>query len=428
MEKINVLLIGSGGREHAMARSVAASPLLNQLYCAPGNPGISDLAQLVNLSVDDFDGILSFCIQQNVQLIVVGPELPLVLGLTDFIQQHRGAHNIVVLGPSREAAQLEGSKRFAKEFMQRHGIPTAAYQAFGVDQKNEALNFLSQLAPPFVLKADGLAAGKGVLICQDMDEAVEGLNHLMGGMFGDAGKEVVIEQFLSGIEVSVFVLTDGQHYVMLPEAKDYKRIMDGDLGPNTGGMGAVSPVSFVTPSFMEKVVKRIVEPTIEGIRKEGLDYKGFVFFGLMKCGDDPFVIEYNCRLGDPETEAILPRIEDDLLARMYEAARGQLRSAPLAISDETSIAVVLVSGGYPGNFVKGKQIELPHPTTAQVFVYHAGTGMKDNQLVTQGGRVFAVVAKDMRAENAKSKAYNTASSIHFDGVYYRKDIGKDLGI
>ena len=422
---MNVLLIGSGGREHALAWKIAQSKLLEQLYIAPGNAGTTQVGINVSIEVNDFGEIGKFALQKKIGMVVVGPEEPLVKGITDYFTNSSELKHIPVIGPSAQGAQLEGSKDFAKEFMMRHGIPTAAYRSFTGDTEAEAQKFIRSLQPPYVLKADGLAAGKGVVIISSLEEAFTVLHEMFSGKFGIAGKKVVIEEFLSGIELSVFALTDGENYLILPEAKDYKRIGEGDAGLNTGGMGAVSPVSFAGKEFMEKVETRIVRPTVEGIRKEGIPYKGFIFFGLINVNDNPMVIEYNVRMGDPETEVVIPRIENDLLELLQSAACGTLNRQTIAVSPQTATTVMLVSGGYPGSYAKGKIIEGLY-SIKDSLVFHAGTSQNHDQVVTSGGRVIAVtaLADNMKTALAKSNAY--AEIIHFEGKYFRKDIGFDL--
>jgi len=422
---MNVLLIGSGGREHALAWKIAQSKLLKQLYIAPGNAGTAQVGINVPIEVNDFEATGKFSLQKQIGMVVVGPEEPLVKGITDYFANSFELKHIPVIGPSAQGAQLEGSKDFAKEFMMRHGIPTAAYRSFTGDSEAEAQNFIRSLQPPYVLKADGLAAGKGVVIVSSLEEAFAALHEMFSGKFGVAGKKVVIEEFLSGIELSVFALTDGENYLILPEAKDYKRIGEGDAGLNTGGMGAVSPVSFAGKEFMEKVKTRIVRPTIVGLRKEGIPYKGFIFFGLINVNGDPMVIEYNVRMGDPETEVVIPRIENDLLELLQSAACGTLNTQIIKVSPQTATTVMLVSGGYPESYAKGKIIE-GLDSIHDGLVFHAGTAQNNDRIVTFGGRVIAVtaLADDMKAALSKSNA--NAEMIHFEGKYFRRDIGFDL--
>ena len=386
---MNILLLGSGGREHALAWKIAQSKLVEQLYIAPGNAGTSQVGTNVNISAEDFDAIKDFTLSNGIDMVVVGPEAPLVKGISDFFKNDAQLHQIPVVGPSKFGAQMEGSKEFAKQFMMRHGIPTAAYQAFTKETLQDGIAFLRTLKAPYVLKADGLAAGKGVLILPTLQEAEKELTEMLNGMFGAASATVVIEEFLSGIECSVFALTDGKDYVILPEAKDYKRIGEGDTGLNTGGMGSISPVSFADKSFMQKVEERIVKPTIDGLHQENIDYKGFVFFGLIKVNDDPYVIEYNVRMGDPETESVMLRLENDLVALFQATFNGTLKSQIIRHDPRYAVSVMLVSGGYPGDYEKGKVISgLDEVTDSLVF--HAGTTQKDGAVVTAGGRVMTV--------------------------------------
>jgi phosphoribosylamine--glycine ligase len=418
---MNVLLIGSGGREHAIAAKIAQSPALTRLFIAPGNTGTARCGQNVELDISDFESIGRFVAENKIDLLVVGPEEPLVKGIADYFS----ARGVAVAGPSRKGAMLEGSKEFAKEFMTRHGIPTARYRSFDNAGMNDGHAFLDTLAPPFVLKADGLAAGKGVIILENREEAKATLDEMLAGKFGAASSKVVIEEYLSGIELSVFALADGKSCKMLPEAKDYKRIGDGDRGLNTGGMGAVSPVPFADEEFMSKVRERIVEPTVAGLQKDGIDYRGFIFFGLMNCGGEPYVIEYNARMGDPETEAVLPRLDADLLELLAAAANGTLDRTTCAVRPEAAVTVVAVSGGYPEKYEKGFEIEgIDRITDATVF--HAGTVEKDGRILTAGGRVLAVTALADTLDAARDAAYESISKISFNGCYYRKDIGKDL--
>ncbi len=424
--KYNVLLLGSGGREHALAWKIAQSESLGEFYALPGNPGIAQHAKLVGGSVRDFQLILDTVVEKSIDMVVVGPEDPLVGGLKDFLMADgRLAGKLLFVGPGRDGAVLEGSKDFAKEFMMRHGVPTAAYQTFNGEQKEDAKAFLRTLKAPYVLKADGLAAGKGVLICESVEEAYAALDEILGGKFGSAGDKVVIEEFLSGIEVSYFALTDGKDYLLLPEAKDYKRIMDGDKGLNTGGMGAVSPVPFADAEFTRKVEERIVRPTVDGLVKDGIDYRGFIFFGLMNCGGDPYVIEYNARMGDPETEVVMMRIQSDFLQHLVAAAEGRIAGEKLVKAPQTAMTTIMVSGGYPGDYPKGFPITIPADLEG-LTIFNAGTALKDGQLVTAGGRVLAVTALGACVHCTRAAIYGNIEKIKFDGAFYRKDIGEDV--
>ena len=422
---MTVLLIGSGGREHALAWKIAQSKLLKQLYIAPGNAGTAQLGINVPIEVNNFDEIGKFVLQKQISMVVVGPEEPLVKGITDYFANSFELKHIPVIGPTAQGAQLEGSKDFAKEFMMRHGIPTAAYRSFTGDHEAEAQNFIRSLQPPFVLKADGLAAGKGVVIVSSVEEAFTALHEMFSGKFGVAGNKVVIEEFLSGIELSVFAITDGVNYLILPEAKDYKRIGEGDTGLNTGGMGAISPVPFAGKEFMEKVEKRIIRPTVEGFCKEGITYKGFIFFGLMNVNGDPMVIEYNVRMGDPESEVVIPRIENDLLELLQSVACATLNRQTITVNTQTATTVMLVSGGYPESYEKGKIIE-DLDLVKDGLVFHAGTSIKNGQTVTSGGRVIAVTALAEDMKTALAKSNSNAAIINFEGKYFRRDIGFDL--
>jgi phosphoribosylamine--glycine ligase len=423
---MNVLILGSGGREHAFAWKIAQSKRLTSLFIAPGNAGTAACGTNVDIAVTDFDKIKAFVWEQNIDLVLVGPEEPLVKGIRDFFSSDEVLKDVAVIGPDKFGAQLEGSKDFSKRFMVRHGIPTAKHATFSKDTVEEAVAFLSSLQSPFVLKADGLAAGKGVLILDEADEAKRSIREMLtGGKFGSAGEMVVIEEFLAGIELSVFVLTDGISYKVLPEAKDYKRIGENDSGPNTGGMGAVSPVPFADRAFMEKVESRIIVPTIKGLNKEGIKYQGFIFIGLMNCKGDPYVIEYNCRMGDPETEAVIPRIKSDLLDLLDGVAKQELHSKELEISKESAATVVLVSGGYPGDYQKGKKVKgLLHHNKSLVF--HSGTKQAGAEVQTNGGRVFAITSLSQGIREAVDHSLETATQIDFEGKYYRRDIGRDL--
>jgi phosphoribosylamine--glycine ligase len=424
---MNILLLGSGGREHAFAWKIVQSPTCSRLFVAPGNPGTAAIAQNIALSVTDFNGIFTFILANAIDMVVIGPEEPLVKGLVDYLHAQTETATLLVVGPSQLGATLEGSKDFSKQFMQRHGVPTAAYATFTADQLNEGLAYLDQHTLPIVLKADGLAAGKGVLICETHAEATRFLKEmLVDAKFGEASSKVVVEEFLTGIELSVFVATDGMSYKILPEAKDYKRIGEGDTGLNTGGMGAVSPVPFCDAAFFQKVEERIVIPTIEGLKKEGITYRGFVFIGLMNKGGEPFVIEYNVRMGDPETEAVLPRIESDFVALLAAIAGGTLSSYVLQVATSFCTTVVMVSGGYPEAYEKGFTLSLPEKT-ANAILFHAGTAQDgDGNLVNQGGRVMAVTGMGEGLQEALDHAYAAVKDISWDKAYFRKDIGQDI--
>jgi len=423
---MNVLVLGSGGRESALAWKIARSPLVDHLYCMPGNPGTASIATNVDCTLSDFASIALHISNLSIDMLVVGPENPLVGGITDFL--HEKIPNLLVIGPGREGARLEGSKDFAKAFMARHSIPTAAYRTFDASQLEEAYAFLEQLKPPYVLKADGLAAGKGVIITHSIEDARQELASMFGGKFGNAGAKVVIEEYLSGIELSVFVLTDGKDYLMLPHAKDYKRIGEGDTGPNTGGMGSVSPVPFADDLFMSKVEARIVKPTIRGIVTEGMNYCGFIFIGLMNCSGDPYVIEYNVRMGDPECESVVRRIESDLLEHLQAAAKGTLSSEKIEVSPKSAVTVMAVSGGYPGSYGKGFPISGLDADFGEddTVVFHAGTAVSGSGVVTSGGRVLAVTSLAGSLDEALKASYKRLSAISFEGIFYRRDIGKDL--
>ena len=422
---MNILLLGSGGREHAMARSFAKSKRLNQLYIAPGNAGTSQHGTNISLDILDFDIIKSWSQDKKIDMIIVGPEAPLVKGIYDVIKGDEATKHIAVIGPSSDGAMLEGSKSFAKKFMSEFNIPTASYLEVTKDNLEEGINYLSNSVGPYVLKADGLAAGKGVLIIDDTQEAINSLKVMLAGQFGQASATVVIEQFLDGIEFSVFALTDGKDYVILPVAKDYKRIGEGDTGLNTGGMGAVSPPPFVTDELMQKVENRIVKPTIEGISKRGFDYVGFVFIGLIKVNNEPYVIEYNCRMGDPETEVVFPRIQSDVVDLLEAASCGTLEEVQIDINPLTAAAVMLVSGGYPEAYQKEKFVT-NIPTTYNSIIFHAGTKMEDEKIMTNGGRVIAITSFGEDHKVALDSAKKIAEEIQFEGKYYRKDIGFDL--
>lgn len=422
---MNILLIGSGGREHAMAWKMKQSPLVSQLFCAPGNPGTASLAVNLPVAADDFEALKSEVLNRAIDLVVVGPEDPLVKGIVDFFRNDELLKSVPVIGPDRRAAQLEGSKDFSKQFMMRNGIPTAGYKSVTTENLEEGIAFLKSLEAPYVLKADGLAAGKGVLILNDLHEAVAELKAMLDGKFGAAGNTVVIEEFLTGIECSVFVITDGRNYKILPEAKDYKRIGKGDTGLNTGGMGAVSPVPFVTPGFMKKIEDRIIRPTVEGLYSEGIIYKGFIFFGLIKVGDEPVVIEYNARMGDPETEVVMLRLKSDLVELLKGVAEGNLQEKSIAFDERTAVTIMQVAGGYPEAYEKGKVIT-GIDSVIDSIVFHAGTAVRDGQLVTNGGRVLAISSYGASKEQALATSYANAEKILFDQQYYRPDIGFDL--
>ena len=434
---MNILILGNGAREHAFAWKISQSQLLTQLFIAPGNAGTLQFGRNIDIDLHDFEAIKKTCLAQKIEMVFVGPEDPLVNGVYDFLTNDPALQNIMVIGPSKEAAQLEGSKSFAKAFMQRHNIPTAAYRQFDISNYEEGLHYIKEHALPVVLKADGLAAGKGVLICQNHIEAMAEFELMIQqSKFGAAGNKVVVEEFLKGIELSVFALTDGKDFVLFPEAKDYKRAGAGDTGLNTGGMGAVSPVPFAHEAFMQKVIDRIIQPTIAGIQKENLEYKGFVFFGLIKVEDEPMVIEYNCRMGDPESEVVLLRLKNDLVQLFSSCAHGQLQNEKIEIDPRCAATIVAVSGGYPGEYETGKPIDLGYLENPEaiktigdeggIMVFHAGTKIEGEEILTNGGRVLAVSALSDTIGEAIELSKNILGQIYFDGMYYRDDIGYEF--
>jgi phosphoribosylamine---glycine ligase len=423
---MNILIIGNGGREHALAWKMRQSPLCDTLFVAPGNAGTALLAENVDIATEDFHKLGRFCQEKSIEMMVVGPEAPLVNGIRDYFESDPWLKDVLIIGPGKAGARLEGSKDFSKQFMLRNGIPTAKARTFEPSDIEQAFDYISTCKPPIVLKADGLAAGKGVIISLSQAEAKAVIKDmLVNKKFGAASAKVLIEEFLNGIELSVFVLTDGKDYVILPEAKDYKRIGEGDTGPNTGGMGAVSPVHFATPAFMQRVEEQVVKPTITGLNREAIDYKGFIFVGLMNVGGHPYVIEYNARMGDPETQAVMPRIKNDLVELFEATAKGELKDKKIEFDDRYAVTVALVSGGYPGEYEKGKAIKGLQEEN-KTLVFHAGTKKQHEHILTDGGRVLAITGKGSSLEEAREAAYSRAAKIQWDGLYFRKDIGVDL--
>lgn len=424
---MNLLLLGSGGRESALAWKISQSPIITELYIAPGNPGTSAYGTNIPIAVTDFEAIKSFCIENKVSMVVVGPEDPLVRGIYDYLKKYKETEHITVIGPSQKGSQLEGSKEFAKQFMQRHNIPTAKYKSIDINNIEDGYLFLEELKSPYVLKADGLCAGKGVLIIPTLEEAKSKLKEMLDGAFGEASNVVVIEEFLKGIECSVFVLSDGEHYKVLPVAKDYKRIGEGDTGLNTGGMGSISPVNFANDTFMQKVTERIIEPTIKGLQQDHITYEGFIFIGLIEVDNEPYVIEYNVRMGDPETESVMLRIKSDIVELFKGVANKTLDSKELIIDERFATCVMLVSGGYPETYKKGIPMSLPNDLDKNTLIFHAGTILDEKgKLVTNGGRVIAISAYGESKEEALNRCFNVANKIEYQGKYYRKDIGFDL--
>ena len=422
---MKLLLLGSGGREHALAWKICKSSQLEKLYVAPGNAGTSEIAENIAMDINDFKTVGNFCVQHQIEVVVVGPEQPLVNGIHDYFEETKKLNHITVIGPKKEGAVIEGSKDFSKAFMKRHRIPTAKSKSFKKHQIQEAINYLEQKDGPYVLKADGLAAGKGVIIENDLNRAKKSVKKLLSGQFGTSSETVVIEDFLIGVELSAFIITDGVNYKILPEAKDYKRIGEGDTGLNTGGMGAISPVPFANREFMDKVENQVIIPTVKGLKKEGIDYSGFIFFGLIAVKGDPYVIEYNCRLGDPETEVIMPRLKSDILELFDGIATDTLSERDVEIDLRTTTAVMMVSGGYPEEYEKNKEITIGELDDKSV-AFHAGTVVRNNKIVSNGGRVIAVTAYGKNIETALKGSYSNIKKIQFDKQYYRKDIGKDV--
>lgn len=425
---MRILLLGSGGREHALAHKLTQSPLCENLFIAPGNAGTAQCGTNLNFGVSDFDQVKSFCIEEKIDLVIVGPEEPLVKGITDHLLSDNALKDLDIIGPGKDGAQLEGSKAFAKAFMKRHNIPTAAYREFTLENYQEGVTYIQHHPLPVVMKADGLAAGKGVVICENQLEAIAEFDLMIQrAKFGEASKRVVIEQFLPGIEISVFVLTDGKNYVILPEAKDYKRIGEGDEGPNTGGMGAISPVPFANEALMKKIEEKVIRPTVNGLKKEGLEYRGFIFFGLMIVEDEPYMIEYNCRMGDPETEVVIPRLKNDLVALFKATADQQLDQVVIETDPRVACTIVAVSGGYPGEYKKGYEIKgFQDVNPEDSIVFHMGTTLKDGKVMTNGGRVFCITSFGRSVFDAIEISKEELQHVHFTGMEYRSDIGHEF--